>query len=202
LSGAKGGNSPAPLPQAYRTTRSRIIRARPTLDATTDVSRSDGLLMSGSRAKRTAAMMEAAMTMVEAKRSCVLLSCSSLEIALFISPISAPPRDAACQEASVTMLPGKSLLASTGALTRRADSRQQSKYLAWFRPGRGWSRRIPCTERRSRRTGIGAGSTLEQYRRIKGEDMHREDPQTSPREIALKEGAENRRVTPVGLVRT
>lgn len=50
--------------------------------------------MSGSRANRTAAMIEAAITMVEAKRSWFRLSCSSLEIALFISPTDRPPRGA------------------------------------------------------------------------------------------------------------
>jgi hypothetical protein len=43
--------------------------------------RGDGLLMSSSRAKRTAAMMEAAMTMVKAKRSCVRRRNYCLEIA-------------------------------------------------------------------------------------------------------------------------
>jgi hypothetical protein len=32
--------------------------------------------------------------------------------------------------------------------------------------GAGMSRRIPCTERRSRRVGLEAGSTQKQYRRI------------------------------------
>ena len=44
--------------------------------------------MSASFAKRTAAMMEAAITNVEAKRSCIRLSCSSLAIALCISPMA------------------------------------------------------------------------------------------------------------------
>jgi hypothetical protein len=42
------------------------------------------------------------MTTVEAKRSCVRLSCSSLAIALFISPISDPALDLAHHTACVT----------------------------------------------------------------------------------------------------
>lgn len=45
-----------------------------------------------SRASRTAAMMDAAITSVEAKRSCARRSCSSRAIALRISPTGSPPR--------------------------------------------------------------------------------------------------------------
>ena len=53
----------------YRTIRSRMVRARVMLSAMTDATREDGLPMSGSRANRTAAMIEAEMTSVEANRS-------------------------------------------------------------------------------------------------------------------------------------
>ena len=49
----------------YRLTLSRIIIARDTLSATTDVNLGDGRLMS-SRASLTAAMMDAAITSVDA----------------------------------------------------------------------------------------------------------------------------------------
>jgi hypothetical protein len=162
----------------------------------------DGLLMSGSRANRTAAMMAAAITMVEVKRSCVRLSRSSLAIALLISPISAPPPDAAHQETCATVCPGKSLTADSASSFHTTDKPQQSNCLAWYRPGRGWSRRIPYTEWRSRKAGFRAGSTQEQYRRRTGEYMHTESPSFLSPQIRLKECAENRGVTLVGLVRT
>ena len=65
------------------------------LSETTDVKRGDGLLMSGSLASRTAAMIDAAITSVEAKRSVIRFcsaialfrSCSSLAMARLISPM-------------------------------------------------------------------------------------------------------------------
>jgi hypothetical protein len=65
------------------------------LSETTDVNRGDGLLMSGSLASRTAAMIDAAITSVEANRSvmrfCSIIalvrSCSPRAMARFISPI-------------------------------------------------------------------------------------------------------------------
>ncbi len=58
-----------------RPTRSKIIRARFTLSDTTAVRRGEGRLISGSRARRTAAMIAAAMTSVDFIRvcSCILL---------------------------------------------------------------------------------------------------------------------------------
>jgi hypothetical protein len=64
------------------------------VSATTEVNRGDGLLMSGSLASRTAAMIDAAITSVEANRSVIRLcsaialvrSCSSLAMARLISP--------------------------------------------------------------------------------------------------------------------
>lgn len=65
------------------------------LSETTDVKRGDGLLMFGSRASRTAAMIDAAITSVEANRSvmrfcsaiALFRSCSSRAMARLISPI-------------------------------------------------------------------------------------------------------------------
>jgi hypothetical protein len=65
------------------------------LSETTDVKRGDGLLMSGSLASRTAAMIDAAITSVEANRSVIrfcsaialVRSCSSRAMARLISPM-------------------------------------------------------------------------------------------------------------------
>jgi hypothetical protein len=87
-------NSSRSSQDGYRPTRSNIILAKLTLSLTTAVSLGDGRLMSGSRAKRTAAMMAAAMTRVDFIRvcSCIFSSqaCRSRAIARFISPIGAP----------------------------------------------------------------------------------------------------------------
>jgi hypothetical protein len=78
----------------YRPTRSKIIRARFTLSDTTAVRRGDGRLISVSRARRTAAMIAAAMTRVDFMRVCSCIfsaqASRSLAMARFISPISAP----------------------------------------------------------------------------------------------------------------
>jgi hypothetical protein len=93
---------PPPLPMEsrhssgwlHRKTFSRMSLASPTESATTDASRGDGRLMS-SRANRTAAIMAAAITRVEANRSVIhfcssiTLVRSSLAIARFITPIFA-----------------------------------------------------------------------------------------------------------------
>ena len=82
------------LPPYCRPTRSKIIRARFTLSDTTAVRRGDGRLISGSRARRTAAMIAAAMTSVDFIRVCSCIfsaqASRSRAIARFISPISAP----------------------------------------------------------------------------------------------------------------
>jgi hypothetical protein len=84
-------------PRNQRTTLSKIILASVTLSFTTDVSLGDGLLMS-SRARRTAAMIDAAITRVEANLSVMRFcssidfarSCSSRAMARLIMPTSAP----------------------------------------------------------------------------------------------------------------
>lgn len=73
-----------------RTTLSKIILASPTLSTMTEVNLGDGRLMS-SRASRTAAMIDAAMTSVDANLSRFCRSASSLAMARRISPITAPP---------------------------------------------------------------------------------------------------------------
>ena len=67
----------------YLTILSKIILAKPTLSATTDVSLGDGLLMS-SRARRTPAMMDAAITRVDANLS-VMRFCSSIAFSIPLS---------------------------------------------------------------------------------------------------------------------
>ena len=68
------------LPPNYRPTRSKIMRARLTLSETTEVRRGEGRLISGSRARRTAAMIAAAMTRVDfiRVRSCICSAQGSL----------------------------------------------------------------------------------------------------------------------------
>jgi len=82
------------LPPYNLPTRSKIIRARFTLSDTTAVRRGDGRLISGSRARRTAAMMAAAITSVDFIRVCSCIcsahACRSRAIARFISPIREP----------------------------------------------------------------------------------------------------------------
>jgi hypothetical protein len=81
------------LPSYYRPTRSKIIRARLTLSDTTAARRGDGRLISASRARRTAAMIATAMTIVDFTRVCSCIfsaqASRSLAVARFISPISA-----------------------------------------------------------------------------------------------------------------
>ena len=80
-------------------TFSRIILASAMLSVTTDVNRGDVLPMSCSLARRTAAMIDAAITSVEANRSVMRFcssiafarSCSSRAIARLIWPIFSPP---------------------------------------------------------------------------------------------------------------
>jgi hypothetical protein len=54
----------------YRTTLSKIILASDTLSTMTEVSLGDGLLMSTSLARRTAAMIDVEITSVDANLSC------------------------------------------------------------------------------------------------------------------------------------
>jgi hypothetical protein len=63
--GLRPVNSSRSSQDGYRPTRSNIILAKLTLSLTTAVSLGEGRLMSGSRARRTAAMIAAAMTTVD-----------------------------------------------------------------------------------------------------------------------------------------
>jgi hypothetical protein len=67
-----------------------ITFANVTLSQTTDTTLGELVPIRSSRASRTAAMIEAQIAMVEAKRSCVLCS-SSRAFARFISPMKIAP---------------------------------------------------------------------------------------------------------------
>lgn len=71
----------------YEMTRFRIVRASVTLSPMTLISRGDGREMFSSLASRTAAIIAAAMTIVEANRSLILAS-SSRAVARCISPMN------------------------------------------------------------------------------------------------------------------
>jgi hypothetical protein len=79
---------PPPAHRIHRMTLSRIILARPTQLAVTTVSLGDGLLMS-SRAGWTAAMIDAAITSIDANLS-LSRRFPSQALARFISPIGEP----------------------------------------------------------------------------------------------------------------
>jgi hypothetical protein len=148
----------------------------------TDIRRGDGLLMSCSLASRTAAMIDAAMTSVEANRSVMLFcssnalsrSCSSRAIARLISPIIhpqsrivgvwLPARGIAC--------PGRHLRANTGVSLHRAGIRRLSKRPVGSGPEPEHSHSSLC--RRSRMDGYRTWGrrTWEQYRRMYGEYFH------------------------------
>ena len=68
--------------------------------------------------------------------------------------------------ACATACLGRRLKVGSVADHRTADTSQQSRFPAWFQPGQGRSRRIPCNGQRSRRARVGAGSTPKQYRGI------------------------------------
>jgi hypothetical protein len=77
----------------------------------------DGRVISGSRASRTAAMTDAAITRVDAKRSLIRRS-SSCAFARLISPME-PPTEPAFSRASWTFCPEKSPAAGIGASRRK-----------------------------------------------------------------------------------
>ena len=146
------------------------------LSAITDVSRGDGLLMSGSLASRTAAMIDAAITSVEANLSVIRFcssttlarSYSSRAIARLISPIFhrrswtrgvwLPVRGIAG--------PGRCRLASTGASLRRAGIRRLSKSQVRFRREPECSHGSLCRQSRMDECRRWGRETWSQYRRI------------------------------------
>jgi len=114
-----------------RPTRSKIIRARFTLSETMAVRRGEGRLMSGSRARRTAAMIAAAMTSVDFIRVCSCI-CSaqasrSRAIARFISPIRAPLIAPVWGQVCMRDCLGKPRMEGSFSSLRRADTALQSK---------------------------------------------------------------------------
>ena len=137
------------LPPYCRPTRSKIIRARFTLSDTTAVRRGEGRLMSGSRARRTAAMIAAAMTSVDFIRVCSCI-CSvqasrSRAIARFISPIRAPQSAQVGDQVCTRVCLGKSRMEGSSSSLRRAGTVRQSTNPAWCLPGLGCSHRTSCS---------------------------------------------------------
>ena len=149
--------SSAPVPSAHkarlpphdRHTLSKIIRARFTLSETTAVRRGEGRLMSGSRARRTAAMIAAAMTRVDFIRVCSCIFSShasrSRAIARFISPISAPWYGQVWGQACTRVCLERSPMEGSISSLRRAGIARQSSNPAWSRPAPGSSHRISCS---------------------------------------------------------
>lgn len=139
LVGCRSMNTPSPrfagsppisfgpkLPPYNLPTRSKIIRARLTLSDTTAVRRGDGRLISGSRARRTAAMIAAAMTSVDFIRvcSCIFSShaCRSRAIARFISPIGTPLVARALYQVCTRACLERSRMEDSSFSRRRADT--------------------------------------------------------------------------------
>jgi hypothetical protein len=149
------------LPPYCRPTRSKIIRARFTLSETTAVRRGEGRLISGSRARRTAAMIAAAMTSVDFIRVCSCI-CSaqatrSRAMARFISPISAPRFAPVWDQVCARDCLGKSRMEGSFSSLRTAGTALQSTNPAWCLPERRCSHRISCSGSRSRNAEFAEG---------------------------------------------
>ena len=137
------------LPLHDRLTRSKIIRARFTLSETTAVRRGEGWLISGSRARRTAAIIAAAMTTVDFIRVCSCI-CSahasrSRAIARFISPITAPLISWDSGQVCTKVCRGRSPMEGSFSSLRRVDTGRQSRYPAWCLPVPGCFHRTSCS---------------------------------------------------------
>ena len=133
------------LPPYCLPTRSKIIRARFTLSVTTAVRRGEGRRISGSRARRTAAMIVAAMTSVDFILVCSCI-CSaqtsrSRVMARFISPNSAPRFARVRGQVCARDCLGKSRMEGCFSSLRRAGTARQSLNPAWCLLVRGCS---PC----------------------------------------------------------
>ena len=146
------------------------------LSETTDVKRGEGLLMSGSLASRTAAMIDAAITSVEANLSvmrfcsaiALVRSCSSRAMARLISTMH--HRRSMTREGfanrSCESRPWKMSAVNSGASPHKVGNRQLSRSPAWSRLVPGCSAGSPCRLRqRDKRRALGYG-TWTQYRRI------------------------------------
>lgn len=135
-------------PHYCRPTRSKIIRARFTLSDTTAVRRDDGRLISGSRARRTAAIIAAAMTRVDFIRACSSIfsaqATRSRAMARFISPIRAPRFAPVWEQVCARDFLGKSRMEGSSSSLRRAGNVRQSRNPASRLPARGCSRRTFC----------------------------------------------------------
>jgi hypothetical protein len=118
----------------YRPTRSKIMRARLTLSDTTAVRRGEGRLISGPRARRTAAMIAAAITRVDFIRACSCIfsaqASRSRATALFISPISAPRSAPIRGQVCTKACRERSRMEDRFFSRRRVDTVQQSSYPA------------------------------------------------------------------------
>jgi len=142
------------------------------LSDTTDVILGDGRLMS-SRANRTAAIMAAAMTSVDANRSVFRRSSISGSIARRISPISTRPFliEPASEPIVTKACRERCLSAGNSGARHRADKLRRSRYPALFARAPECSPRTVCTAPCNRRSQPEAGSTLKQCRRMKGESI-------------------------------
>ena len=132
-----------------RPTRSKIIRARFKLSDTTAVRRGDGLLISGSRARRTAAMIAAAITRVDFIRVCSCI-CSaqasrSRAIARFISPICAPRIARVLGRVCMKACRERSRREDSFSSRRKADTARQSRCPASCPPAPECFHRISCS---------------------------------------------------------
>ena len=138
------------LPSYCRPTRSKIIRARFTLSDTTAVRRGEGRLISESRARRTAAMIAAAMTSVDFIRVCSCI-CSaqasrSRAIARFISPISAPRIARVLGQVCMKACRERSRREDSFSSRRKVDTARQSRYPASCPPAPECFHRNSCSE--------------------------------------------------------
>jgi len=92
----------------------------------------EGRLMSASRARRTAAMIAAAMTRVDFMRACSSIfsvqATRSREMARFISPIRTPRIASVWDQVYTRDCLGKSRMEGSSSSLRRADTARQSNY--------------------------------------------------------------------------
>ncbi len=132
-----------------RPTRSKIIRARVTLSDTTAVRRGEGRLMSGSRARRTAAMIAAVMTSVDFIRVCSCIvsvqASRSRAIARFISPIRAPLISRVSGQVCTTACRERSQMEDSFSSLRKVDTALQSRCPVSYPLALGCSHRTSCS---------------------------------------------------------
>jgi hypothetical protein len=149
------------------------MRARVTLSDTTAVRRGEGRLMSGSRARRTAAMIAAAMTTVDFIRVCPSI-CSaqalrSRAIARLISPIRAPLVAPVWGQICSIACRGRSRMEDSFFSVRRAGKAPQSRYPAWAHRGRDVFTALLAADREIALPSLRKVEHDCQYRRTKDE---------------------------------